>query len=290
MVDHRYSRHGAFFGAAGQAKIAATSYCIVGLGGTGSHLAQQIAYLGGTKFWLVDRDVADETSLNRLVTAMPGDEGKLKVELAAQLIQRIQPAAEINRIPKSFISDEGFAAIRNAGAVFGSVDRDGARLVLNEVCQAYLKPYLDIATDIDAQDPLSFGGRIHYSVGGERCVHCDQLLDDAAVRYDLGTDTARADDDRIYGVPRGDLDRTGPSVVSLNGLLASAAAMEFMVDLTGLRPAQRWLEYNGVRGILTRKIDPPKDHCPYCKGSLIRGAGAAADVERFIRSGLGDRL
>lgn len=290
MNDQRYARHEAFFGKAGQAKIAAASYCIIGLGGTGSHVAQQIAYLGGVEFSLVDRDAADETSLNRLVTAGPGDEGKLKVDLAGELILRIQPSARIQRIPRSCISAEGFAAIRRADVVFGCVDRDGARLILNEVCQAYEIPYMDVATDIDSGAPRTFGGRVHFSAGGERCVYCDGLLDDEAIRNDLESDVARNDHDRIYGVPREELGGTGPSVVSLNGLLASSAVTEFMIDLTGLRPAVRWLEYRGAYGILARKTDDPKTHCPYCKGTAIRGKGDEADLDRYIRQGLGERL
>jgi len=31
-------------------------------------------------------------------------------------------------------------------------------------------------------------------------------------------------------------------------VLTSAACMEFMVEVTGLRPASRWLEYDGTSG------------------------------------------
>jgi molybdopterin/thiamine biosynthesis adenylyltransferase len=46
MDESRYSRNIALFGEEGQRKIAATAVAVVGLGGLGSHVAQQLAYLG----------------------------------------------------------------------------------------------------------------------------------------------------------------------------------------------------------------------------------------------------
>ena len=42
---------------------------VVGLGGTGSAVAQQLAHLGVTKYTLIDRDDIDVTNLNRLIGA-----------------------------------------------------------------------------------------------------------------------------------------------------------------------------------------------------------------------------
>lgn len=292
MDDERYARHEGFFGKVGQARIRKVRGAIVGLGGTGSHVAIQLAYLGVLDFRLIDKDPLDSTSLNRVITAVAADirGPELKVDVAERAISAIQPTARIQKIPKSFISDDGFCAIKDANVVFGCVDRDSARLVLNELCQAYEIPLVDIATDIDSEDPRDFGGRCHFSTNGERCLCCDDLLDQDSIRLDFESTEQRAADERIYGVPRSALSHTGPSVVSLNGLLVSAALLEFMVDLTELRGGKRWLEYRGPFGTVQAKVDAPKEHCPYCKGSLIRGQREKADVERYLRGRLGDRI
>ncbi len=46
MDLERFDRQLMLFGEAGQAKIAGTTVTIAGLGGTGSHAAQQLALLG----------------------------------------------------------------------------------------------------------------------------------------------------------------------------------------------------------------------------------------------------
>jgi len=77
----------------------------------------------------------------------------------------------------------------------------------------------------------------------------------------------------------------GPSVVSLNGTLASIAVTEFMVFVTGVpRPPRRVLRYDGLRGIVNEPKDAPRPGCPYCTQA---GLADAVDWHRHIRAGLG---
>src|SRR5438270_12650124 len=93
MTEGRYSRNIALFGSEGQQRIAATRVAIVGLGGLGSHVAQQLAYLGVVRYGLIDGDVVTESSLNRVVGAVPRDVLAMtpKVQSARRLIKSIQP-------------------------------------------------------------------------------------------------------------------------------------------------------------------------------------------------------
>ena len=69
---------------------------------------------------------------------------------------------------------------------------------------------------------------------------------------------------RIYGIPLEALDETGPSVVSINGVVASLAVTEFLVMTTGLREPNRLLSYRAERGIVNASQDAPRSGCPYC--------------------------
>lgn len=82
--EGRYSRNEALFGTEGQARIAGTKVTIVGLGGLGAHVAQQLAHLGIRSFVLVDFDVVTDSSLSRLVGAVDTDAAARtkKVEVA----------------------------------------------------------------------------------------------------------------------------------------------------------------------------------------------------------------
>jgi hypothetical protein len=74
-------------------------------------------------------------------------------------------------------------------------------------------------------------------------------------------------------------------VVSINGVVASLAITEFIVGVTGIRPPHHLLTYYGHLGKVTVNTDEPRPDCYYCKG--IRGYRARADVERYIRAGVG---
>jgi molybdopterin-synthase adenylyltransferase len=73
MSNGRYSRNEALFGVEGQKKIAATKVAIIGLGGLGSHVAQQLAYLGVQHYAPVDFDIVTNSSMNRLIGALDAD-------------------------------------------------------------------------------------------------------------------------------------------------------------------------------------------------------------------------
>lgn|SRR3972149_276979 len=287
MDKGRYDRQELLFGQEGQAKLEALTVAIVGLGGLGSHVAQQLAYLGVKSYVLVDKDIATKTNLNRLIGATEAhvERQALKVDIAWNMIQSILPEATVATVANSFITYEAFMALETADVVFGCVDHDGARLILNEFCQAYGKPYFDLATDINPED-LTFGGRVLYA-DGRVCVSCKQLLDEHALRAAFSTDAQLEEEKRIYGIRRGAVGETGPAVVSLNGILASVAVTEFLVDVTGIRSAYLHLEYKGMMGILARDSTSPNFDCYYCKA--VRGQGSAADVEHYIREGWADR-
>ena len=57
----------------------------------------------------------------------------------------------------------------------------------------------------------------------------------------------------------------GPSVVTINGVVASLAATEAMVHLTGLRTPQKQLTYRADHGGVRINLEPPaRTACPYC--------------------------
>lgn len=260
----RYDRQILMFGDAGQQRLAAVRVTIVGLGGLGSHVAQQLAYLGVRHFALVDGDVVEDTNLNRLIGASARDaqRGRRKVNVAVSVIRRASPGAEVHKVPHSFLVPKGLQAIRDADYVVGCVDDDGARFALTAACAAYGRRYMDIATDIDeTSTPLAYGGRAIFS-RGEGCCACLGELDDREVRAWMASDAERRSEDKIYG--RGAAGAS-PAVVCLNGVLASVACVELMADITGLRAAKRFLYYDGSAGTLRLDTTPPAPWCPHCE-------------------------
>ena len=276
----RYERNVRLFGEEGQRMLRATKAVVIGVSGLGSPLAQHLALLGVGQAALVDYEELDHTNRNRFAGARFDDPvpGSPKVILAARHIQEINPDVAVVPLDTDLVSPEAFAAIRAADWVFGCLDDDGPRFILNELCSAYGKPFIDLASG--APEDGAYGGRVCVATDGQGCLYCLGQLDDKDVRNYLATDEQRIREAAIYGVPIEALGQTGPSVSPINGVVASLAATEFMVAVTGMRSPTRLQEYRAHISKVVVITDPPRHDCYYCKG--IRGTGALADVERYL--------
>lgn len=264
MTENRDSRNIAFFGAEGQKRIAQTKVTIVGLGGLGAPAAEDLAYLGVLSYRLIDGDTVTNSSLNRLKGATPPDVGAKKVIVAKGMIEAIQPTADVKAVGR-WLAEAPPAAITDADVVFGCVDKDIHRIELIKLCTQAGVPFFDLATDvIKDEERLIYGGRVLWSGQGDRCPHCMDLLDQEAMRRDTLTPEQRVDYDEIYGVPKSKLGATGPSVVSINTVVAGAAVTEFMVWVTGLRAPKSLLTYRADQGSMRVSLDVPTEGCPYC--------------------------
>lgn len=286
----RFDRHLGLFGSRGQDRLRGCHVGVVGVGGLGSLVVQQLALLGVGKLTLVDSEELAETDRNRNPLAVLGDPvpGTWKVDLGERFVKATNPSVEVVPLRESLVSGAAFAAVREADFVFGCLDSEGARLVLTELCSAYERPYLDLATDVlPHPTSLSYGGRVVFANEGKGCLVCFDVLDLHEAAAELMGPEARRERQALYGLGADMLNTSGPSVVSLNGVIASFGVTEFMVSVTGLRKPVPHLIYRAELGRVTRSQDVPHD-CHYCRS--LWGRGSAAEVERYLAEGVGSWL
>ncbi|MGQ0433090.1 MAG: HesA/MoeB/ThiF family protein [Microthrixaceae bacterium] len=276
MADQgRFDRNIKLFGLAGQERIEATHVAIAGVGGLGSHVTQQLAYLGVRRLTVIDPDAVEVTNLNRLVGATPADAElrRPKVVVARRTALAVRPEAAVEMIADPIGSTEAEAALASADVLFGCLDDDAPRLLLTEVSSRLAIPYIDSASDAGEDSGfLWYGGRVVVSHGGHRCLSCCGELDQRALALAAMTPEQRAADQTIYGVDPSLLGAGGPSVVSVNGVVASLAVTEFLALVTGLREPIGRLTYYGHRGIVTSsEASDSSSNCYYC--STLYGTG-----------------
>lgn len=268
MIDDsiRYDRNIRLFGADGQSRIKAARVGVAGLGGLGCRMVLDLGYLGVTRYVLVDGDRASSHSLNRLITAHPDDVGQYKTDLAERLIRAINPAAEVINIRQHLPHPDALDALGQVDLIFGGLDNDAPRLHLTDLASQHRIVYIDAATDTHADaGALAYGGRVVVAGLGPGCLFCLGHLDQRQIRQATMTDEERTADATIYGVPADALDGTGPSVVTINGVVASLATTEAMVYVTGLRAPNKQLTYRADHGSVRINLDPPVlPACPYC--------------------------
>jgi hypothetical protein len=90
--------------AALQAKVADSNALIVGAGGAGCNIIQELLGMGVRRFTIVDPDRVEQSNLNRQVLYSPSNIGELKVLAAANEIdRRTGGTASVSCISKNFL-------------------------------------------------------------------------------------------------------------------------------------------------------------------------------------------
>jgi molybdopterin/thiamine biosynthesis adenylyltransferase len=205
-----------FLGRNSSSVLDGTRVAIVGLGGGGSHVAQQLGHLGVGEFVLIDPDVVENTNLNRLVGATQQDVAKnsSKAAVAGRVIVGVNPGARISIETARW--QLCAIALRSCDVIFGCVDSIAEREQLETAARRYLTPYIDIGMDVHSMaGGFSIGGQVALSMPEGPCLRCMGIIDDRKLELEA----------QAYGAAGG-----RPQVVWPNGLLASLA-VGFFVQL-----------------------------------------------------------
>ena len=258
------------FGVAGQRALQCLRIAIVGLGGTGSLIAQQLAHLGVRDFILIDPDVVEVTNLNRVANANPHDVGFSKVEIAARYIRSISKDAAVACIKGDVMKVQTARELLNADVIFGCTDSHGSRAVLQQVSYQYMIPCIDMGVTIAINEGRisHIYGRVQLLAPGFACFTCDGLLDANEVRRDMMTEFERQSDPYLQGVRE-----PAPAVMSLNSTVSSLAVTMMLSMTTGIPMKGRHILYNAMAPSLRSARADPKPDCYICSrsGSFARG-------------------
>lgn len=244
--DPRHSRQD-FLGADAPRLFQRLKIGIIGLGGGGSHVVQQLAHVGFLRYALFDGDSIQDTNLNRLVGATQRDieQAELKVRIAERVIRGLNPRALVESFACRW--QDKPEALRSCDVVVGCVDGFSERRELEACARWHLIPYLDIGLDVYQMGDASpeMAGQIILSMPGHPCMQCMGFLSER----NLAKEAARYGDAGIR-----------PQVVWANGVLASTA-VGLLVDLiTGwtreLHPPV-YLSYESNRGTVMPHVRLP---------------------------------
>ncbi|MGC4033247.1 MAG: ThiF family adenylyltransferase [Tepidisphaeraceae bacterium] len=237
--NHRYSRQ-SFLGPDAEANIRRAVVGVVGLGGGGSHIVQQLAHIGFKNYVVYDPDIVEESNLNRLVGATEHDVelSTPKVVVAKRQIVGLQPDADVIPVSKRWQDEAG--PLRGCDIIFGCLDGFAERRELETCARHYLVPLIDIGMDVNraGDEPPRMAGQVIVSMPGHPCLTCVGFLNEAT----LAREAAR------YGAagPR-------PQVIWPNGVLASSAvglAVDLLTDWTRSLRGVVYLSYDSNRGTI----------------------------------------
>jgi hypothetical protein len=279
VAEPRFDRQVRLFGAPGQARLRRLHVGVIGAGGGGSILIEQLSHLGVGSITAVDYDVVKEHNLSRIMGAGTEDAevARRKVEVAERNVALIDPTLRFQGIDGD-IADRAVAErLLDCDYLFLATDTHTARLVANAIAQAFLIPLVQIGAKVDSRDD----GTIEQIYTAVRpvlprrgCLWCAGLIDAAQLQREAATDEER-DNQNYLGAP----DVIDPSVTTLNAAAAAGALNVFLMGIVGLAEdelAEHRVTLTQDARVISTKVSHKRE-CRWC------GEG---DISRFARADL----
>jgi hypothetical protein len=228
------------------------SACILGVSGTGSMVAEQLARLGFGEIIVIDFDRIEPRNLNRILNATIADAkaGRLKVEMFASAVERYRTGCDVRCIPKSIATRDAVLAASEADILFSCVDTAEGRHIADRLAAYCAMPLIDLGVSIptrrgwdDEREIAEVCGRIDYVFPGGSTLLDRGVYDGAMLEAEYLVRTAPDAHQRKIadGYLRG-VEEQAPAVISLNMRAASDAVMEVIARTFPFRHAP-----NGTR-------------------------------------------
>lgn len=263
---HRYDRHIRAFGPAIQQTLGDLRVGIVGCGGTGSIVAEQLVRLGVREFVLIDPDTLSASNVTRVYGSREADIGRPKAELMAAHLTDITSSTRCEVVQSMLTLEATARRLVACDLIFGCTDDNAGRLVLSRLATYLCIPIIDCGVLISsASDGTIDGvdGRITTVVPGDACLVCRGRIDLGRAAAELMSPAERGRrEDEGYAPALG---RVEPAVVAFTTMVGSMAVAELLERLVGYGPLDRPGEVllrMHEREISTNKASPRRGH--YC--------------------------
>lgn len=235
-----FDRNVRAFGSAIQQALGDIHVGIVGCGGTGSVVTEQLVRLGVRHITLIDPDQLSASNVTRVYGSAPTDVGRSKVDVLAEHVMHIAPDIHCEAV-RSMVTVEPTAKyVTSCDVVFGCTDDNAGRLVLSRATTYLLTPVIDcgvLLTSDDGGQLIGIDGRVTVLVPGQACLLCRGRIDVARASAELLTSKERLRLEHEGYAPA--LGRTEPAVVTYTTVVGATAVSELLERFIGYGPEPR---------------------------------------------------
>lgn len=282
-----FNRQQLAFGSSLVQDLSTLKITIIGAGATGSATALLLTRLGVGELCLIDKDVIEESNLNRLHGATLKDVGKYKVDVLQKYISEIGLGTKVS-VVKGWVSEEEcISHLKTSDSIFGCTDDHAGRILLNRFAYFYLTPVIDMGLVISVKNGSyelqDLQGRISFLFPGNDCL---------VTKGNINMDIAYAENlkreepenynrlkEEAYVIGEGN---PAPAVVTFTTQIATMSVNELLNRIQGFYPqalksAHKILLFH--RGI---EIDPgniSNNDCRICGSNNYWGRG---DMQPFL--------
>jgi hypothetical protein len=236
ITDTMFDRNIRAFGEGVQNTLSQLTVGIVGCGGTGSAVVEQLVRLGVRSFILIDPDILSNSNLTRVYGSHASDVGRLKVDVQADNLQAIAPDVRVTVLAAKITSEYAARKLLDADLVFGCTDDNAGRLVLSRLATYALTPVIDCGVILSSDQSTLTGifGRVTVLHPGVACLICRGRIDLRRAGAEVLPEIEQQSRAREgYAPELGDVE---PAVVTFTTAVAAQAVTEVLERLTGFGP------------------------------------------------------
>ena len=134
LLPARYQRNRQGISVQQQRTLFGSRVAVIGCGGLGGYIIEELARLGVGTIIAIDPDVFEEHNLNRQILSTPATLGRPKVEAAAARVAEINPAVTVAKFQVFYSYKNGAELLHDADVVVDALDSIPTRLALAETC------------------------------------------------------------------------------------------------------------------------------------------------------------
>ena len=134
LLPARYRRNRDTISVRQQLTLFRSRVAVVGCGGLGGYVIEELARLGVGTLVAVDPDRFEEHNLNRQILSSVAALGRPKAEVVVERVRALNPAVTVLPVATPFGAGDGAACLDGANVVVDAIDSVPGRLALCEAC------------------------------------------------------------------------------------------------------------------------------------------------------------
>lgn len=232
-IEEIYSRQVLAFGEQGQMFLETLKVGIVGLGGTGSCVAEDLARMGISDFVLVDNDTIEPSNVTRVYGTTYCDvtakRPRAKTLVARNNIKRIRPKAKVKTLSISVMDSRAVTPLKDCDLIFSCTDRHTPRSIVDEIGYQYYIPVIDVGAGLNRVGDSVSGGTVRASIVGPDlpCLFCQHVIRPDVIASEAlpdGERTGLQNEGYIPGLSE------APSLIGFT-TMAAALGVNLFIDL-----------------------------------------------------------
>lgn len=220
--------------------VSGQTIAIVGVGGLGSVIAENLIHMGFQSVQLIDPDVVEITNLNRIVGAYYSDalESRLKVEVVGEHLRKINPGATVEAHAVCIEDESVLPVLMRSDWIVVATDNHFSRYQAQKIALQLGVPLLSAGVNITAEDGIisDWSGEVIVARSGDGlCLNCLGRINPTLVAaYEHRADAIGEELARKGYVTGQEVNE--PAVKTLNAILGAMAA-DSLINQTTLRQA-----------------------------------------------------